>query len=180
MITVISGTDRKGSLSLHLAEHYARLFEQLSEEPVKMLALENLPADTFRVGMYETDDLSPAFVEIEETYMIPATKLFFVIPEYNGSFPGMLKYFIDACSIRSKMMIFKYKKAGMTGVTTGRSGNIRGLEHFNSILNFMNVITLPNKLPVSRFHKALNEQMEIVDPDMLKDLEAHAREFILF
>ena len=180
MILIISGTDRKDSLSLVLAKHYESLFLSRTQETVKILSLHDLPPETFQWGIYKKEDLSAAFILMEDTLLVPATKLFFIVPEYNGSYPGALKYFIDLCSLRSKMLIFKKKKAGLVGVATGKSGNIRGLEHLGSVLNFMDVITLPNKLPVSLFDKALDKTMTIVDPVLLKTLEAHAEDFIQF
>jgi NAD(P)H-dependent FMN reductase len=180
VITIISATDRKGSNSMILANAYLNCFKNKTKQKVQLLSLENLPDDLFTYKMYDKAQISPAFGLIEQEYLVPANKLFFVIPEYNGSFPGVLKYFIDACSIKSKMSIFKEKKAGMAGVATGRAGNLRGLEHFTSILNYMNVTVMPNRLPYSSFNKLLDEEKNIKDVETLKVLEAHVDEFLKF
>ncbi|MEY4934403.1 MAG: hypothetical protein RIS64_762 [Bacteroidota bacterium] len=180
MITIISATDRKNSNSLILAKAYLNCFKNKTKESVQLLSLEDLPDDLFTYKMYDKAQISPAFAELEQEFLIPAKKLFFVIPEYNGSFPGVLKHFIDACSIKSKMAIFKDKKAGMAGVATGRAGNLRGMEHFGSILNYMNVTVLPNRLPYSTFDKLLDEDKNIKDAATLKVLEAHVDEFLKF
>jgi chromate reductase, NAD(P)H dehydrogenase (quinone) len=180
VITIISATDRKGSNSLILAKAYEHFFKSKTQEKVQLLSLEDLPDDLFTYKMYDKAQISPDFAELEQKYLIPAKKLFFVIPEYNGSFPGVLKYFIDACSIKSKMAIFKEKKAGMAGVATGRAGNLRGMEHFGSILNYMGVTVLPNRLPYSTFNQLLDENKKIKDEATLKVLEAHVDEFLKF
>ncbi|MEY4902944.1 MAG: hypothetical protein RLZZ292_759, partial [Bacteroidota bacterium] len=110
MITIISGTDRKGSSTSILAQHYHHIMSTKTAKTVQLFSLENLPSDLYGNAMYGKETLSAAFVAIEEQYLISAEKLLFVVPEYNGSFPGILKLFIDACSIRSKMAIFKGKK----------------------------------------------------------------------
>ena len=102
------------------------------------------------------------------------------IPEYNGSFPGILKLFVDACSIRSKMSVFNNKKAALVGVATGRAGNIRGLEHFTSVMMFMNVTVLPNLLPISAFNKMVDENNKIVDENTLKNIEKQVEAFLAF
>jgi chromate reductase, NAD(P)H dehydrogenase (quinone) len=181
MITVISGTDRKDGLTHVLAQHYADVLQSKTNETVKILFLEDIPIAYFGREMYKKETLTPEFLAIEEAFMIPADKLFFVIPEYNGSFPGILKLFIDACSIRSKMAIFKGKKVGMVGNATGRAGNIRGLEHFTSVMMFMGSSVLPNLLPISGFNKLLNaEKNQVIDEPALATIEKQIDEFLAF
>ena len=180
MITIISGTDRHDGLTGLLAQHYAEVMQSKTAEIVKVFSLENLPQDLYGKHMYDKTTLSPAFQDIENTFLIEADKLFFVIPEYNGSFPGILKLFIDACSIRSKMAIFKGKKVGLVGIATGRAGNIRGLEHFASVMMFMGVTVLPNLLPISGFNKLITDDKKIHDDMTLKAIEKQIEEFLKF
>ena len=180
MITIISGTDRKDGLTHVLAQHYAEVMQSKTAETVQLYSLEDLPPDLYGATMYKKDTLATAFHTIEETFLIPANKLFFVIPEYNGSFPGILKLFIDACSVRSKMTIFKNKKAALVGVATGRAGNIRGLEHFTSVMMFMGVTVFPNLLPISAFNKMVDGDKNIIDESSLNAIERQVIEFLVF
>jgi chromate reductase, NAD(P)H dehydrogenase (quinone) len=181
MITIISGTDRKDGLTHVLATHYHQLIQSKTNETVHFYSLEDLPPDLYGPLMYKKDTISEAFQAIEDAFLIPADKFFFIIPEYNGSFPGILKLFIDAASIRSKMAIFKGKKAGMAGVATGRAGNIRGLEHFASVMMFMGVTVLPNMLPISGFNKLLDDDKKnVVDDNALKAIEQQVEAFLAF
>ncbi len=180
MITIISGTDRKDGLTHILANHYYQMIQSKTSEKVLLFSLEDLPSDVFGSAMYHKETLTPSFQTIEDNYLIPADKLIFVIPEYNGSFPGILKLFIDACSIRSKMSVFKNKKAALVGVATGRAGNIRGLEHFTSVMMFMNVTVLPNLLPISAFNRMVDDENNIVDEVTLKNIEKQIDEFLKF
>ena len=180
MITIISGTDRKDGLTHILATHYQTLIESKTTEGVNVFSLENLPPDLYGAAMYKKDTLSTAFLKIEDELLVPADKFIFVIPEYNGSFPGILKLFVDAASVRSKMSIFKGKKAALVGVATGRAGNIRGLEHFTSVMMFMGVTVLPNLLPISAFNKLLNTSNNIADANALMSIEKQVDEFLKF
>lgn len=180
MITIIAGTDRKDGLTRVLAQHYADVMQSKTQETVKLLSLQDIPLGFYGEDMYKKDTLTTDFIAIEEAYMIPADKLFFVIPEYNGSFPGILKLFIDACSIRSKMAIFKGKKAGLVGIATGRAGNIRGLEHFTSVMMFMGATVLPNLLPISAFNKYLDADKKITDAGTLAAIEKQIDDFLQF
>lgn len=180
MITIISGTDRKDGLTHVLAKHYLQLIASKTSEKILLYTLENLPPDLYGSPMYHKETLASSFHAVEEEYLIPADKLIFVIPEYNGSFPGILKLFIDACSVRSKMSIFKNKKAALVGVATGRAGNIRGLEHFTSVMMFMGVTVLPSLLPISAFNKMVDAEKNIVDENTLKAIERQVNEFLAF
>ena len=180
MITIISGTDRKDGLTHVLAKHYHQLIASKTTDTVLLYSLEDLPPDLYGSEMYKKDTLSTAFHAIEDIYLIPADKLIFIIPEYNGSFPGILKLFVDACSIRSKMAIFRNKKTALVGIATGRAGNIRGLEHFTSVMMFMGVTVLPNLLPLSAFNKMLDADKNIVDENTLSAIEKQVDAFLAF
>src|SRR5690606_19694238 len=80
-------------------------------------------------------------------------KFIFVVPEYNGSFPGILKLFLD--SIPTKF--WADKKACLVGVSDGRAGNLRGMEHLTGILQYLKMHVFYNKLPISLINKVMNE-----------------------
>lgn len=44
---------------------------------------------------------SPAFAKVEKEVLIPADRLPFILPEYNGSIPGVLKRMIDISDHRT-------------------------------------------------------------------------------
>jgi len=87
--------------------------------------------------------------------------LVFISPEYNGSYPGVLKLFLDAISIREYARSFKQKKAALCGVASGRAGNLRGIDHLTGVLNHVGVIVMPNNLPLSSIDKLCDENGEI-------------------
>ncbi len=180
MITIITGTNRRDSEALHFAKHYKKVIESKSSDEVNLISLEDLPSDIFHPDMYEKSGQAAAIVHLQDEKMLPAGKFIFVVPEYNGSFPGALKLFLDAVSVREYAKTFKGKKAALVGVATGRAGNLRGLEHLTGILNHVGTIILPNRLPISSIEKLMNEKGEITDGPTLKVIEKHVDEFLLF
>jgi chromate reductase, NAD(P)H dehydrogenase (quinone) len=104
----------------------------------------------------------------------------YIVPEYNGGFPGVLKLFLDACSVREYKKTFKGKKAALVGIATGRAGNLRGLEHLTGILNHVGTVVLPNRLPISSIEKLMDDDGIIRDPATLKVIEKQMDEFLLF
>jgi chromate reductase, NAD(P)H dehydrogenase (quinone) len=180
MITVISGTNRKSSEALHFAKHYFNLLAAKSNEPVKLLALENIPHDWFHPDMYEKGQQTPSLTALQDEYMLPANKFVYVIPEYNGGFPGALKLFLDGCSIREYKPTFAGKKAALVGVATGRAGNLRGIDHLTGILHHVGTLVLPQILPISSIEKLMDDDGNITDPGTLKAIEKQVDAFLAF
>ena len=80
------------------------------------------------------------------------------MPEYNGSFPGYLKLFIDAISVHQLKESFGGKYAAQIGIASGRQGNLRGMDHFTAILNHMNCNVVPGHLPISGISAVINKE----------------------
>ncbi len=179
MITVVSGTNRKNSECLNFARTYVNILERKTSEPIRLLALEDIPHDWFHSDMYEEAAQSPSLTALQDEYILAANKFVFVMPEYNGSFPGSLKLFIDALSIRKYKGNFSGKIAALVGIASGRAGNLRGMDHLASVLNHMGTIVLPFQLPISRIRKLI-DQDEIVDRATLEVLEKQADQLLAF
>jgi chromate reductase len=163
-ITVIAGTNRPGSRTLQIARQYIQL---LQAYPVSahLLSLEGL-------------DLNRRTVElehIENTLIIPIQKFIFILPEYNGSFSGAVKTFIDLTRYKE---CWYYKKALLTGVAEGRGGNLRGLDHFTGVLHFLKVIVHPNKLPISSVRQLMSPEGEIADQQTIAQMQQQIEEFL--
>jgi chromate reductase, NAD(P)H dehydrogenase (quinone) len=180
MITVISGTDRKKSESLNFAKKYVEIISNKTDEVVKLLALEDVAHDWWHTGMYEDNGQTLTLSQLQDEYMLPADKFIYITPEYNGSFPGVLKLFLDACSVRAYKATFKNKKAALVGVATGRAGNLRGMDHLTGILNHLGTIVMPNKLPISRINILQDENSNITDEAVIRSIEKHVDEFLAF
>lgn len=180
MITVISGSNRKNSECRRFAHKYAELLRRHTEEEVLFLALEEIEHDWFHPDMYESGKQTESLARIQDKYMLPAQKLVFVTPEYNGSYPGSVKLFLDACSVREYSRTFKGKKAALVGVASGRAGNLLGMDHLTAVLHHVGIVVMPNRLPISRIEELTDEEGAIVDLNTLAAMEKHARAFAMF
>jgi len=149
-ITLISGTSRINSNSRKVADQYLELLAEKGHT-ANLLDLSTLAPDCF--GPCLEEYLHPGLKDVQETLIRPATHLIFVAPEYNGSIPGVLKALMDFTEIKA----WHGKKACLTGVATGRAGNLRGLDHLCAILMHCKINVLPNKLPISSVGKLLGE-----------------------
>ena len=180
MIAVIAATNRKNSEALDFAKFYVETLKAHTDEEVRLLALEEEAHDWFHPNMYTLEGQTLSLARLQDQYMIPARKFVFVIPEYNGSFPGVIKLFLDGCSVRAYEETFKGKKAALLGIASGRAGNLRGMDHLTGILHFLGMIVLPNKLPVSSIRKLADKEGNITDPATREVIEDQARELLEF
>jgi chromate reductase, NAD(P)H dehydrogenase (quinone) len=150
MITLITATNRPGNNTRIFAEKYLELLKGRGEQALHF-SMEDLPDSFGLKNIY--DYHHPELYKIIEKFIIPASKLVVFIPEYNAGIPGVFKVFLDAV----KPEIFSGKKAALVGISSGRSGNIRGIDNLTSIFNYINVDVLPFKLPISNVHVLLKE-----------------------
>lgn len=173
MTTIIAGTNRPESYTLKLASYYQRTLKDKGLD-AGMLSLAELPESLIHSDLYGKS--SPEFQPIQDI-VDSSDKFLFVIPEYNGSFPGILKLFIDSCKYPGS---FSGKKAALLGLSTGKYGNVRGVDHFTSVCHYMNLHILPLVLHIPAIHKELNENGELFKEDTLKFTNEQMDRFIAF
>ena len=163
---IISGTNRKDSNTYKVALQYQKALEAKNIQ-AKLLSLETL----------DLSSRSEAYKQMEQESLIPNHKFIFISPEYNGSIPGVLKTLLDLSDYKK---VWNGKKALLVGISTGRSGNVRGMEHLTSILHYMKVNVHHNKLPISSVHTLLNGSAVIHDAETLRAINNQLDEFIKF
>jgi len=108
--------------------------------------------------------------------VLPHQKFIFIIPEYNGTFPGVLKAMIDNSDV---MKVWHNKKALLTGVSSGRAGNLRGMDHLASSLQYMKMSVHYNKLPISVINKVMDTNGRL-NEETLKEIELQVDQFVDF
>ncbi|MBK7184195.1 MAG: NAD(P)H-dependent oxidoreductase [Bacteroidetes bacterium] len=170
MITIISATNRPNSNTLKVSEKYAQLMEKQGLT-AKILSLEQVPADIAFNEVFS--NRSEKFQQLLEEYIIPVQKFVIIAPEYNGSFPGILKTFFDAIHPD----LNRGKKVALAGVASGRAGNLRGMDHLTGILNYLGMHVHPNKLPISSVLTLINADGELIEPTTIKVIEKQLNDF---
>jgi len=66
-----------------------------------------------------------------------ADALIFVVPEYNHSFPGLLKHVLD-----TNLKEYIHKAAGICGVSAGPFGGARMIQNFLPVLRELGMVTI--------------------------------------
>ncbi len=173
MITIIGGTNRPNSNSMLISRKYAQHLESKGQSS-QILNLEDLPNDFVFCDMF--GERTEAMKLIIAQYFENIDKFVFVIPEYNGGFPGVLKAFID-CLPPS---VFYNKKAGLIGLSSGNAGSLRGMDQFGNVLNYLKVNVLFAKPKLSQIESLLEKDPELTDKRINQLLDDHADLMINF
>jgi chromate reductase len=173
MITIIAATNRPNSNTLKVAKYYQQQLKIRGIES-NLLSLEHLPADVLNTDMY--GKRSEAFKKIQDL-ITDTDKFLFVMPEYNGSYPGVLKVVIDACTFPDS---FYDKKAALVGISSGKYGNIRGVDHFTGVCHYVHLNVLPLRLHIPDIKTELDVNGNLVKEDTLKFVNEQIDKFIHF
>lgn len=173
MITIISGTNRSDSYSLRVAKSVSMILDRKGI-PHRVFSLEELPREFAFTKINEEED--PGFDQIVVDNIIRSEKFIFIVAEYNGGFPGVLKAFIDAVHPRH----FKTKKAALVGIASGGGGALRPLDHLTGVLHYLQVEVLSDKPKFSNIENSFDEKDEMKDVSGLKRLESMCDKLIRF
>lgn len=152
MITIISATNRPNANAKLISIIYSNLLRERGVTN-QILDLMDLPTDFISTALYDNCGKSPAFNKLNRL-IEESNKLVFIVPEYNGSFPGILKTFIDGLSYPHS---FQNKKGALVGISTGTQGGALALSHLTDVLNYMGMHVLAAKPRLMHIHKNMTE-----------------------
>lgn len=163
MYTIISATNRKGSNTLKVSKEYRRIFLELGVE-----------ANLYNLEEFSSLHRDDLFTEVESRILIPTQKFIFVMPEYNGSFPGIFKLMMDISDISK---CWYYKKVMLVGVANGRAGNLRGIDNMTNMCHYMRMDVFHQKLPISSVSAELQDDV-FINENTLKAIRVQIESFI--
>lgn len=169
-ISIICGTNRPDAKSLAVAKAYEAGIAALSKQfldwkpEVRLTSMADLPPDFLNVQWEDN-----AEIKALGKYCLGSSQLLvFVIPEYNGGFPGILKAFLDAVD----PAVMKNRTAAIVGVSDGRTGNLRGSDQLSNVLNHMKVTVYHDKVKLSGISEFINEE-GVAKPEVVQMLSMH-------
>lgn len=146
MITVVSGTDRPDSYTLRVAK-FCTSYLADREMLYSLLTLDDITPDFFSRVRY--GHVNEQLTSIIEEKIIAADRFVMVVPEYNGSYPGVLKHLMDVLPPD----IWKNKRCALIGLSSGRAGNLRGLDHLMAVCHYLQMEVYSQKPVLSGIHQ---------------------------
>lgn len=172
MFLVISGTNRPGSNTLKVARHCARLLEEVGAGEVRLLDLQELPPALFHPEAYA--EKPPGFAAWQEA-ILETQGILTVVPEYNGSYPGALKYFVDMLRFPESLV---GKPCAFVGLAAGEFGALRAVEQLEMVYHYRKAHLYGERAFLFRVHEALDPEGRPRDPELARRLELCARGFV--
>jgi chromate reductase, NAD(P)H dehydrogenase (quinone) len=154
MVKIIVGTNRKNSVSRLIAEFYQSILIEKGAES-EILELEHLPVDFMTTALYENNGKNDGYNAFHDR--VKAGKKFvFIVPEYNGSFPGILKSFIDGMTYPNT---FRNKKCALVGISSGVGGGGIALSHLTDILHYLGMHVLALKPKLAKIEQNMSDNL---------------------
>jgi NAD(P)H-dependent FMN reductase len=127
---VILGTSRQGRASEHAA-HF--VFDRVSKRTD--IRTDFVDIRNIRLSI---DDAGEAIKDPKFSATVAeADALIFVVPEYNHSFPGLLKHVLD-----TNLKEYIHKAAGVCGVSAGPFGGARMIQSLLPVLRELGLVTI--------------------------------------
>ncbi len=154
MIKIIVGTNRKNSVSKTIAELYQSILEAKGAES-EILELENLPIDFIGTALYENNGKNEDYNSFHDR-LKSGKKFVFIVPEYNGSFPGILKTFIDGMTYPNS---FRNKKSALVGISSGIGGGGIALSHLTDIFHYLGMHVLALKPKLAKIEQNMSDNL---------------------
>jgi NAD(P)H-dependent FMN reductase len=165
-IPVILGTVRKGRASAHAARFLRERIGKREGVVTELIDIATLPLPIDDAGEDIKDkDLSEK--------MNAADGLVIVAPEYNHSFPGLLKHVLD-----SYLKEYIHKAVGIAGVSAGPFGGTRVIQNCLAPMRELGLVTIFWDVNFSNVFKLFDESGNLLDPAFVRRTEKFFNELI--
>jgi chromate reductase, NAD(P)H dehydrogenase (quinone) len=173
-IVVICGTNRSGALSATLAHLYRHCYIEQGAS-VDLLSMAELPASALHGAAYRQPETE--ITRLVERFCA-ADGVHFVVPEYNGSFPGVLKLFIDMLPYPEG---FDQRPCAFTGLAAGQFQGLRAVEHLQQIACYRNALQCHCRLFIGNSFKQFDpDSGALIDQELAHRLVQQCRDFLAF
>jgi NAD(P)H-dependent FMN reductase len=165
-IPVILGTSRRGRASQHVARLTADLLNRRAGVRSSVIDIASLPLPV--------DDAGESIKSPEFSAAISAADgLVIVAPEYNHSFPGLLKHALDSC-----LSEYIHKAVGLVGVSSGPFAGIRVVQSLLPVMRELGLVTIFWDINVGQVGKVFAEDGRLLDEAFVRRSDRFIRELV--
>ncbi|MGE5819038.1 MAG: NADPH-dependent FMN reductase [Deltaproteobacteria bacterium] len=166
-IPVILGTTRKGRMSAHAARFMVEQIEKRNDGiKTELIDISKLPMPVDDAGEGIKD---AAF----SGKMAMADALVIVTPEYNHSFPGLLKHILDSC-----LKEYIHKAAGIVGVSAGPFGGVRAIQDFLPVIRELGLVNIFWDVNFGTVGKVFDDSGKLLDEAFVSRAEKVLNELV--
>jgi chromate reductase len=166
-ILVFAGSTRTGSFNRKLAAVVAGELRTAGMD-VTLLDLRDYAMPLYDGDAEATQGLHDNARRLKEE-LRGHDALVVVSPEYNGSFPALVKNTIDWVSRPAPgeppLAVFRGKPAALLSASPGPGAGKRGLRHLRELLEMMGMKVAPSQVNVARAAEAFDQDGNLVRPE---------------
>lgn len=167
------GTNRPGANTRKVAREIEAIYKEMGV-PLAVLDLAELPREIFDPSSYANKPAS--FARFSDA-ILAAEGLIVVTPEYNGSLPGALKYFIDMLKFPES---FEGRPVCFVGVAAGMWGALRPIEMLQQIFGYRGGLIYPERVFMPGINGLLDDSGRLKSDEICQRLRAQAAGFVDF
>lgn len=168
-ITVITGTNRKGSNSSIVSSHIVNALSEMGAVKINLIDLAELPTSLLRADYFDKKPKG-----FQENFVNPierASSLVFVIPEYDGTVPGVLSFYLN--HMRASL---DQKSVALVGISAGKWGARSALDTFKATLTHRRARVLGDlQINIENVESKVSDS-KITDADSIKRLKQSLQE----
>jgi NAD(P)H-dependent FMN reductase len=169
---IIVGTNRPNSRSKEIALLVQQEYKALGED-TEIIDLADLPLKDLHGDDY--GDNKPESLKNLTSKIDDSDGLIVIVPEYNGSMPGVLKLFIDYLSFP---LAFEKRPVCFIGLG-GRFGGLRPVEHLQQVFGYRNAYIFPFRVFLINVWNILKNG-KVTEEETYQLIKDQARDFQKF
>jgi chromate reductase, NAD(P)H dehydrogenase (quinone) len=155
---VLCGTNRPDALTRKVVGRVAGLLSAEAERLPTVLDLAELQSDLFEPGAYAQKP--EWFLERFQQPIFEAEGIVVVVPEYNGSYPGVMKYFIDMLEFPRSL---NEVPVAFIGIAAGQFGAVRAVEQLEMVFHYRSAHLYGRRLFIARAFEAVGDDGSVGD-----------------
>ena len=171
-ILVLAGSTRQGSVNRQLAREATEALRQAGVDAT-FADLREYPMPIYDGDLEAASGLPPAAHTLKDLAR-NADGFAIVSPEYNGSYPAVLKNAIDWMSRPEPgdgpLEVFRGKPAAVLSASPGPGGGARVLKQLRELLEMMRMKVTPHAVSVARSGEAFDATGHLVRPEDIASL----------
>lgn len=173
-IPIILGSTRRGRRSIRAAYFIANRMKDTDRIETEILDLRECDLPMLEERLRFRDDPPPQVLEFSSK-LSKAHALVIVSPEYNNSYPGVLKNCLDYFKPE-----YRRKPIGIVTVSVADFGGVNCLAHLRLVTLAMGAFPIPASLPIPKIKERLREDGTPIDSSLDSKAAVFLNELIWF
>src|SRR5882762_11602684 len=165
-IPLILGTARQGRASEHAARFVFEQTKKRAGVETQFIDVRTLPMRLDDAGEQMKDAKFASTIERCDGLII-------VTPEYNHSFPGLLKHALDM-----NLKEYIHKAVGICGVSAGPFGGARVIETLLPVMRELGLVTIFEDVNFGKVQEIFDERGNLLDQNVVRRVDGFLNELI--